>query len=403
MKIQGLANRATAAKWRKCAEPAIYYVACLLLVMANTIAACALPLAHPRAITDATSAPANTAQSNTLPAFSDWRAAFLGEDGRAHAVTLDGKTDVVGPMLPDLTPSGVVIQGEGISPNGQWLAYDAAGLVIMNLATGKTFYSEGGLGFELAWAQDSSMLAINRGDGALIMADTKTGLLHPIPNEPENTVGNLLGWIDATHLAVTDIANQTFGVTSYGEQYVTSIAVAALDITTGQIHILTTIRSQQLGQPRFFLSPDGRTILFCNYGFRDYPYSPQVDEIDVATGNVISLPDIAQATGSAFSSLAWRGATDEVAVSANSISGMQTWLLTLDQDRSQPLPGSGYAAGWAPGTNLLVLTTGQDSIIDAEPFTLMALPINKSGQASSIIPLTGEAMTFPFLGYVRTE
>src|SRR5262245_7921817 len=49
----------------------------------------------------ATQPPATTtAPSGLLPAFGDWRVAYDGEDSRLHVVTLDGKTDLPGAVLP---------------------------------------------------------------------------------------------------------------------------------------------------------------------------------------------------------------------------------------------------------------------------------------------------------------
>jgi hypothetical protein len=51
-----------------------------------------------------TPTPTPTVDSASLmPAFHDWRAAYLGQDGHVHIVTLDGQTDLKGPVFPLLS------------------------------------------------------------------------------------------------------------------------------------------------------------------------------------------------------------------------------------------------------------------------------------------------------------
>lgn len=151
------------------------------------------------------------------------------------------------------------------------------------------------------------------------------------------------------------------------------------------------------------LSPDGKYVLFSNAECQGLPFTPLVDEIDMTSGVVTPLPGIEHATNAGFTSVAWQAGTDRVAVSTGyGVNGdLQTWLLTLGQDRAQQLPGAGFAGGWAPGSNTLVLTSGQDTIIGRGPYILSALEVNASGQAQTLTTLTSGAMTFPFLGFVR--
>jgi hypothetical protein len=62
--------------------------------------------------------------STGLPAFSDWRGAYIGADWRVHAVSADGKHDVIGAQLPDLAVKhGVSMVGAAVAPNGRYIAY----------------------------------------------------------------------------------------------------------------------------------------------------------------------------------------------------------------------------------------------------------------------------------------
>jgi len=375
---------------------------CSALILAMVVVACnSLSARKPSPAT-----PETTAQTtNALPVFSDWRAAYLGNDGRVHVVTLDGKTDVTGPELPDLTSDGLTFSSGGSSPNGHLLVYAPSSLDIVNLTDRqKDLEQERALAYGLFWSADSKELALDEDNGVIAIASVQNGASHVIQGMPKGTVGSLLGWIDKTHLAITDIQDQGLVTLPGGDQYNTAIGVASLDITTGQVRLIARISNPELGCQRMTLSPDGTTVLFSNAECHGFPFTPLVDEIDMATGAITPLPNILQATGAGFTSVAWQAGTDRVAVSTGYAANgdLHTWLLTLDQDRAQTLPGAGYAAGWAPGSDTLMLTTGQDISIGAGPFTLMALNVGVNGEASSIIPLTGEAMTFPFLGFVRT-
>ena len=73
--------------------------------------------------------------SDALPTFSDWRAAYVSSDGHLQVITFDGKTDLIGPALPNLTPAGLNFPTAGFAPNGHVLAYDANGITIVDVAT----------------------------------------------------------------------------------------------------------------------------------------------------------------------------------------------------------------------------------------------------------------------------
>lgn len=376
---------------------------CIALIVALIVSACDQSTAKKPALASPT---AITQSGDGLPPFSDWRAAYLDGDGRVHAVTLDGKTDVMGPLLSGLTSPSLGFWSAGISPNGRFVAYAPPSLRVVDLTGQHTnIVHVGGLAYAMFWSFDSSQLALDEGDGMLAIFNTPNGMTNVIQNIPPKTVSTLLGWIDSTHLAVTDLQGVTLATAPNGQdQYATSIALAALDITTGHVQMIATIRSPGLGNWAFTLSPDGHKILFSNRQLRDYPYTPLVDEIDTATGAITPLSGIEQATGSGFTSVAWQPGTDRVAVSTGFIvnSDLKNWLLDLGHDQEQSLPNTGFVAGWAPESSTLVLTTGQQIENGTGPFTLTALALDANGQVASSTTLTQTAMTFPFIGFVRT-
>jgi len=389
-------------RWRPFAR---VFVACGIVSLTLVLVACgAATTDNPTKQADATTQP-----SDALPHFSDWRVAYLGSDGNVHAVSLDGKTDVAGPALPDLNPRayGTVLTSESVSPNGHMIAYDAMGGVdVVNLVTGRVSNIQA-FPYGLFWSPDSRQLAVDEGNGSLVIANALTGDLQVIHGLPANVVGEALGWMDQNHLAVTDIQNLSWVLAPDGDQINTDVTVASLDIATGQVHVIAAIRNPDLACQRETLSPDGRLALVSNAECRGLPFTPVVDEIDLATGGVTPLPSIAQATSTDFTSVAWQAGTDRVAVVSDDgvYGGRQIWLLTLGQDRAQPLavplPLTHDVAGWAPGANTLVLTTGYQIGIGSGPFTLYALDVSANGQAEAFRSLTGGAMTFPFLGFVR--
>lgn len=110
---------------------------CLWLIVAVLVSACDQTAAKKPAPTLA-SPTVTTRSSDALPTFSDWRAAYLGADGRVHAVTLDGKTDVVGPLLPGLTSPDLGFWSGGIAPNGRFVAYAPLSLRVIDLTGQRT-------------------------------------------------------------------------------------------------------------------------------------------------------------------------------------------------------------------------------------------------------------------------
>lgn len=385
--------------------PGMAHTLGLVLVVGALLAACGQPgESGPHAtVSAATTAPTATTQPSTaMPAFSDWRVAYLHVDGYVHAVTLDGKTDVAGPELSDLNSVGMSFASGGASPDGRMIAYAPWDVTIVDLTShdAKPQYMTGPA-YSICWSADGRRLALDHRDGSIAIGSLGSSDAKVISGVPPNTVGNLIGWIDSAHLAVTDYAGATWVSTQGGRDgYSTSMAVASLDITSGHIRVIATIRSPGLEDANFWISPDGTKLLMSNSGYRDYPYTPLVDLIDVASGAITPLPTIDRATGSGFMRVAWQKGTDVVAVSTNV--GLSPWVLNLRTDSATQLPAKGNVGGWSPDNSTLVLTGGYQTAEGGGSFPLTALTFTPGWQVASSAILTQTAQWIPFIGFVRT-
>lgn len=384
----------------------------IVLVTAICVAGCAQGATAARHASPTRPAPTATAVAGPLPRFSDWRAAYLGTDGRVHAVTLDGKTGVAGPVLPNLSMYSLVVSSEGVSPNGHLLAYQTAVLTIANLAAATSSDFEKASAAELAWSPDGSELALGDAEGSLwiVRASGASPVGVPGTPGPNRSVGvsELVGWIDSTHLAVTVLpANGPKYTDPEGNTWGTSIELGSIDIATGRVRIITAVSSPGLGNYSFSLSPDGSTALFDNAPIRTNPFTPIVEEISTSNGKVTPLSAIASATGANFTSLAWQPGTGMLAVTTGFIvnNNAEVWTLDPTRDTATQLQGiqGQYVAGWAPDSGPIITCNAPHPYaqVGDGPHDISAVTIEPDGHVS-IIVLTHNAMTFPFLGFVRT-
>lgn len=332
---------------------------------------------------------------SVFSAFSDWRAAYQGSDGHLHVVALDGTNDIAGPALPGVDPSvpGLGFASAGVSPNGHVLAYQAnADLSILDVSGRSSVASEPPPDaiYEMFWSPDGSELALGNGLGRLYLAKPFSGTssqhANPIPGTPGQGIGKLLGWVDGTHVAVTMSPN---GI---------SITLGVLNVNTGSLRRVATVRSTALGIYHFALSPDGSMALFYNSGFRNDPYTPQVDVINIATGAITPLPAINQATGSSFTSVAWRRGTSMVAASNGDV---QMWILDVQHDTAWHLTDGYFAMGWAPSSGALVVSAYYQFDVGHGPFEIDAITVTPDHHSTRVV-LTRNAISFPFVGFVRT-
>ncbi len=347
------------------------------------------------------SGPSVRLQFSAAPKFTDWRAAYLGRDGHLHSVTLDGKTDIVGPPLSGMAINGLDLASAGVSPNGHLLAYVGAdGLVVLDV-TGRLNTSRipNMDAPEVVWSPDESQLALGDGQGGVSLVRIADGQLRIMPGPRPQGLTDIVGWIDNTHLAVRIVT-----ITG-AAQSSSSVSLGVLETSSWQVRTVGTINSSSLGAARFVLSPDGAYALCFNKRFRDDPYSPIVDEINIATGKVTPLPHIAQSMGpySGFTSLAWRPGTQTVVASTgfDVNNDLKVWLLDLQRDTAEKQPVVRYVAGWAPDNGPLVLSTGWENLTNQGPYKIDAATFGTGGIVA-MKTLTRAAMTFPFLGFVST-
>lgn len=338
-------------------------------------------------------------------ASATWRAVYLGSDGHVKFAPLTSSQTVTGPTLPGLTFNGLVIASAGISPNGRLVAYSAAdGLHVIDL-TGRQDMSHVPpiSAQEVLWAPDSTRLALGDGQGHIGVVNVLSGAYTHIPTPNQTGLAGIIGWVDTSHLAVTLTHASDIDP---AQPVATSLSVGILDVSSWSIHTVTTITSSSTGMPRFALSPDGVRLLFFNKQFVGAPYTPQADEIDMATGMVTALPAITAAMGSysGFTSVAWRSDGHTVAATTGFIENhdLKMWLLDLGQDSAMRIqaPHARYVMGWAPDNGLLVLSSGWDAVTNRGPYEIAAASVDAQGIAHPIL-LTRDAMTFPFLGFAR--
>lgn len=138
--------------------------------------------------------------------------------------------------------------------------------------------------------------------------------------------------------------------------------------------------------------------------FRDDPYTPIVEIVDVATGQVTPLPAIAQTIAHGFSTVAWKPNSDLIAASTGYLQNgdLQLWLLDTRQDTASNVTTDQYAYGWAPDGSALVVGTSASSIFDdSTTHTVSAITFPSTGQPV-ITPLTFSATTYPYMGFVRS-
>lgn len=308
-------------------------------------------------------------------------------------------------MLPGLGVYGANCASAGISPSGQFLAYAQVTLTILHLqarATTDQTQQVGAL-YDLFWSHDGSHLALDNREWGFWVVSMTDGRPVSLAGTPGQSAASIIGWIDASHLAVTLHSAGPYYTDPNGDTFALSARFGSLDIATGQVKPIATVSSPGLGSPGFSISADGSEVLFYNGKFRDNPYIPLVEEINVASGKVTPLPNIAKTTGSGFTSLAWQPGTAILAVSTEyGVNGdLRDWLLDPRHDSAAHVMDGQYVEGWVPDGGPLVTSTGQQITQGFGPYTISTVSLLSSSQPRVTV-LTKAAMTFPFLGFVRT-
>lgn len=350
--------------------------------------------------------PTNTPLPTQFPAFPDWRMAYLAHDGHLHAVSLDGKTDVIGPELPELYPANIEFKSAGISSDGHYLAYVCYGTALVKLQAtvpGDQAITGGGTPAPLFWSPDGTHLALTAtrdGIDLLKTSDPKITAAQPIPHLNGSQTPVLLGWLDATHLLIND--PDISSGTAFGYPLLES-----LDITTGTRRTIVKLVGRGLSEMAFVISPDGSQILAWNRPFQDEPYTPYLALISTANGYIHPLPHIRQTVepyeGIWFSTFAWQPGTNMLAASTgyDRDNDLHSWLIDLNNDSAEPFQASRYMEGWSPDGKTLITGSDESTIVGHGPHDLTAVTFPGNG-APVMTPLTHDVWTFSYLGFVRT-
>src|SRR5579883_704948 len=350
----------------------------------------------------ATVLPPTSTPAGALPTFSDWRVAYIGQDGTLHAISQNGASDsrvsAAGEALPLMEQSSYAVFSAGTSPDGHYFAYSSDQTYIINLAAHNVptlplatlAYAPSAL----CWSPDSKRLAIDDASQGWSIVDVATDQAMLVPGSVA-AQAELLGWIDATHL---------LGLTGHPGD--STRILLSLDVSSGARRTIATVSTGSLSNPIFVLSPDGKQVLLYNIVGGEWdtiPYRPFVAVIYTATGQQQPLPKIAQLTNGGFESVAWKPGTETVAVA---IAG--PWLLDLARDTAIRLPGDQFPLGWAPDTGALVLSDLgdlRDQVLPGGGIVPSAVPhlisIMPSLSAAPQV-LVQAAYALPFVGFVRT-
>jgi hypothetical protein len=343
------------------------------------------------------------APSGLLPAFRDWRVAYYGEDSRLHVVTLDGKTDLPGVILPTLDSSVLDFAGAA-SPDGRHIAYDGhGGLTIIDLtATDPTkaiLQNPRVSGFDLTWSPDSAKLAYTTA-GSLGLIDVSTAAVTPIPRWQSTVPSRIAGWLDSQRLLVTQFSG------SASPRFILTAVVVA----TGAARTIATIPITPNTGAYATLSPDRKQALVYNDpatgNFPDHP--PLIAMVDMATGQLRPLPGIVNALGFLLYPVAWKAGAQLGAVMPEGTAGAvaspqnQSWLLDLAHDTATKLTKGQFCLGWVPGADTLLLSPSDR----ADPDNTQAHPLSAAQLVGATlgppVTLATSAKIFPFLGFVRT-
>ncbi|MFI5273462.1 MAG: hypothetical protein ACHQ4H_10570 [Ktedonobacterales bacterium] len=387
--------------WRRLhVGPGRHEALLLVLWCAALVAGCAAPVTHATtpAAPQATSLPTpvptwTTLPMIALPAFADWRAAYAGTDGLLHAVTFDGKTDLAGQPLPGLSSYGLMLVSAGASPNGKLVAYAATGLNIVDAAQVTPVSSAGmAAAYTMFWSPDGTRLALGDNEGRFAIADAGAGRTTPVPGSRPALFRTLDGWLDNTHVLID-------GVSTGGN----SIVLGALNIADGRVRQIAALPLERNVEYRISLAPDGHEVLVYGWPYRDYLYTPFADLVDTTTGAHRLLPALAARTPQGVGEVVWRPDSLALAFSLNQ-QGAPAMILSLATGAATALttaPADETVAAWSPDGSTLIFSTGYQLGVGTGPFTVSAVSLT-SGALPRVTVLTNDAMSFPFIGFVRT-
>ena len=357
--------------------------------------------------------PTPDSSPHPLPAFSDWRLVYLGPDGMARVVSLDGRIRLIGAALPINQVPDAGIWTAKQSPDGRHIAYsDGNYFYLVDLQAGVTHSvsAPGAVAGDMFWSSRQQYVAEVASTKRVDILDVSQGSIAIIP-KPGNQmlIGSIYGWLDSQHMAVGYIPDMS----------PTAEPLESLNVATGAVQPIFIMRSPLLGAGRFSLLPGGRLALFYNKQIQSDPYTPNVGVVNTTNGVFTHLPTLTHicSTVAGFAQILWRpGSTQAIVTTDESASPNQRYLLIdVAHDTATMLTIPGFPQAWTPDGQSVIVST-DDNPIDMEngvgwgdvgdvgsgPFTLTRVTFDANWKIASSVTLATDAMNIPVLGFTHT-
>ncbi|HZC06341.1 MAG TPA: hypothetical protein VE338_11960, partial [Ktedonobacterales bacterium] len=196
----------------------------------------------------------------------------------------------------------------------------------------------------------------------------------------------------------------------------------SLSITTHALRPVFTVRDSTMISGSYSLTPDSSEALFFNSFITGEAeptngdqYQPLAERINLATGQMTSLPNVANSIpreSSAYDDIEqvlWIPGTHKALIAFKDTN--LPVLVDMDTDSVTPVRFSGFPVAWSPDGKTLILSSdtqnsggqgGFPAPTDSGPFTLTAVTFTATWQVAISVTLTTHASLLPLLGFVRT-
>lgn len=354
-------------------------------------------------------APQSPTPTATLPAAyhaTQWEVAYLDKSAHVHAVGLDGAHDE--PLIaftdqifskPELAHIRFFI--DTINPDGHTLSYGETTLHLSDLrqkdadrsVATHTVIADG------AWSPDGTQEIVTDDTNNFYLLQTADAAFRPLAGNPYPN-RRLLGWLDATHVAV----GQGMAFADPNDPNADGYVIDTIDITSGADHRIAMLKMPHLGIPDGKLAPDRQHVLLYNSPWQDTPFTPVVGVFDLHAGTFHQFPTITQQTGSFLTSLAW-GPDSQTVIATTGLqatNNLQAWMLHLDSDTAVKTTTPGYIFAWNAQTNTILTSTAITTSRQDGPFTITALHVQPGDTFKTTI-LATQAYSAPVIGFIPPQ